>query len=101
MKKNLTYFKNKDRYAIENYKPLSSVPNRAKIKNMFILVLKSIKKFIILSTKWFGFMKKMGTWDAIIIMTSIIYEKLNKINPGAITFIDLAEAFDDKPLDVC
>ena len=42
----------------------------------------------------FDFMKNKGTKDALFEITTKIYDNLDKSKPIAITFLDLAKAFD-------
>lgn len=48
----------------------------------------------ILSTKQLGLMNEMGNIVLLNYITSIIYEKLHKSIPNALTFLDLAKVFD-------
>lgn len=44
-------------------------------------------------------MKKFGTKDALGYLTNLMYEKLDKSSPIAITFLDLHKAFDTVNLE--
>lgn len=48
----------------------------------------------ILSKKQYGFKKNVGTKDTVNYLTNLIYNKLDKNCHLAITFLDLAKAFD-------
>ena len=48
----------------------------------------------ILSSKQFGFHKNKGAKNAVSLTSTTIYENLDQSKPIAITFIDLAKAFD-------
>lgn len=47
-----------------------------------------------MSKNQFGFIKNIGTKDALNRITKTIYENLDQSKPIAITFLDLAKAFD-------
>lgn len=81
---------------IEKYRPISLISNIAKIfeKIIYSRISDVITKNKILSDKQFGFTKNKGTKDALNYITTKIYENLDKSTPIAITFIDLAKAFD-------
>lgn len=89
-------YKAKERHNVTNYRPISLISNLAKIfeKVLYQRLLGFIKKNKILSKMQYGFMKKIGTKDALNFITNIIYEKLDKSTPIAVTFLDLAKAFD-------
>ena len=80
-----------------NYRPISLISNIAKIFEKIIhnRIINFISKHNIISKNQFGFIKYIGTKDALNLITKIIYEKLDKSTPIAITFLDLAKkAFD-------
>lgn len=89
-------FKSKNRHVISNYRPISLISNLAKIfeKIIYIRIIDFIKKSKILSKKQFGFLKNLGTKDALNYLTDIIYKKLDKSAPVIVTYLDLAKAFD-------
>ena len=89
-------YKAKGRHFISNYRPISLISNIAKIfeKIIYHRILGFINKSKILSKKQYGFMKNIGTKNALNYVTNLIYEKLDKRTPIAATFLDLAKAFD-------
>lgn len=89
-------YKSGKKHIIENYRPISLISNIAKIfeKIIYNRLSDFITKNNLLSSKQFGFTKKKGTKDALSYITSKIYENLDKSTPIAVTFIDLAKAFD-------
>lgn len=88
--------KSNDKHIVSNYRPISLVSNIAKIfeKIIYSRFLSFIKKHKILSAKQFGFLKNVGTKDALYYLTDSIYNKLDQSSPIAVTFLDLAKAFD-------
>ena len=79
-----------------NYRPISLISNIAKIFEKIIhkRVIDFMDESKIISKKQFGFMKNIGTTDALQHICTIIYDKLDKSIPIAVTFLDLAKAFD-------
>ena len=88
--------KSKEKNNPSNYRPISLISNLAKIleKILHIRLLKFIQKSNILSKKQFSFLKKISTNNALEFRTNTIVNKLDKSDPIAITFLDLAKAFD-------
>lgn len=88
--------KSKEKSNPSNYRPISLISNIAKIFETIIYnrLLNFITNSNILSNKQFGFMKKLGTKDALNYVTNILYEKMDNSTPIAIAFLDLAKAFD-------
>lgn len=85
-----------DKHEATNYRPISLIPNLAKI---FEKILKTrissfLDKFEILSDKQFGFRTKRSASDALAYVTKHIYEKLDASQPIVAIFLDLAKAFD-------
>ena len=79
-----------------NYRPISLISNIANIFEKIIhnRIINFISKHNIISKNQFGFIKYIRTKDALNLITKIIYEKLDKSTPIAITFLDLVKAFD-------
>lgn len=79
-----------------NYRPISLISNIAKIfeKIIHIRIIDFISQSKIMSKNQFGFRKNIGTKDALSLITKTIYENLDQSKPIAITFLDLAKAFD-------
>lgn len=89
-------FKEGDKQIPTNYRPISLISNFAKIleKIIFNRLFSFIKKNKILSDNQFGFVKNIGTNDALGLIANLILEKIDKKKPIAVTFLDLAKAFD-------
>lgn len=89
-------YKAKEKHNMSNYRPISLISNLAKIfeKIIYHRILEFVKKHKLLSKKQYGFMKKIGTKDALNYLTNLIYENLDKSTPIAVTFLDLSKAFD-------
>ena len=89
-------YKSGSKNEISNYRPISLVSNLAKIfeKIIYNRFYAFINKNNLLAVKQFGFIKNKGTKDALNDITTKIYENLDKSKPIAVTFLDLAKAFD-------
>lgn len=85
-----------EKFSPSNYRPISLISNIAKIFEKIISnrILNFVHKHKLLSKKQFGFLKKIGTSDALNFLTNLLYDKLDKSTPIAVTFLDLAKAFD-------
>ena len=88
--------KSKEKHIVTNYRPISLISNLAKILEKVIhnRITNFINKCEILAKNQYGFRKNKSTKDALSLITNAIYDKLDKITPIAITFLDLAKAFD-------
>lgn len=88
--------KGKEKYIVSNYRPISLISNLAKVFEKIIhhRILNFVYKHKIFSKKQYGFMKKIGTKNALNDLTSLLYKNIDKNNPIAVTFLDLAKAFD-------
>ena len=81
---------------MSNYRPISLISNLAKIleKIIHIRLQSFMVKNNLLASNQFGFIKMRGTKDALSYIIKTIYNKLDKSKPIAITFLDIAKAFD-------
>ena len=79
-----------------NYRPISSLPYISKIVETCVKerILAFCDKFSLINSSQFGFRRKLSTCDALIQLTEIIYDSLNKGNVLLIVMIDLKKAFD-------
>lgn len=85
-----------DKTQMTNYRPISLISNLAKIMEKighvrlynFLIINKCI------SNKQYGFLKNIGTTDALNHISNIIYTKLDKSKPIIAAFLDLTKAFD-------
>ena len=89
-------FKSGNKNIMMNYRPISLISNIAKIfeRLVFNRLIKFLNDKSIISDKQFGFLKDIGTKDALAYVSKQIYEKLNKPTPILATFLDLEKAFD-------
>ena len=67
---------------------------------MYNRIYKFIECHGIISKQQFGFLKNLGTKDALSKLTSIINDKIDKSIPTIVTFLDLAKAFDSVDHDI-
>lgn len=81
---------------VKNYRPISITTAISKLfeKCLKDNIYQFLEKYKILSSKQFGFVKKLGTADAISALTKKIYENLNISKPSTAIFLDLEKAFD-------
>jgi hypothetical protein len=85
-----------EKHLQNNYRPISLISNLAKIFEKLIhkRFIDFFNKHNLISNRQYGFRKNMGTKDALAQITNLLYNKLDKSEPIAITFLDLAKAFD-------
>lgn len=88
--------KAEEKHLQDNYRPISLISNLAKIFEKLIhkRMMDFFDKNKLLSKRQYGFRKNLSTSDALNHITNLIYNKLDKSDPIAITFLDLAKAFD-------
>lgn len=88
--------KAKSKSQASNYRPISMISNIAKVFEKIIhnRILTFINKHNIISNMQFGFMKNRGTTEALQFVSNTIYNSLDKSQPIAAAFLDLAKAFD-------
>ena len=81
---------------LNNYRPISLISNIAKILEK--LIYNRLYKFLmdnkIISEKQFGFLRKIGTREALYNVSQMLYSNLKKSQPVIASFLDLAKAFD-------
>ena len=81
---------------LNNYRPISLISNIAKILEK--LIYNRLYKFLmdnkIISEKQFGFLRKIGTREALYNVSQMLYSNLEKSQPVIASFLDLAKAFD-------
>ena len=89
-------YKSGDKHNATNYIPISLISNIGKVfeKIIYNRIYEFIKKYNIITDQQFGFMKKIGTKDALNYITNILYNNLDHSKSTLITSIDLAKAFD-------
>ena len=72
------------------------ISNIAKVfeKILYNRIYDFVIKNNIISQQQFGFLKNIGTRDALNYVTNILYQNLDRSKPTLIAFLDLAKAFD-------
>lgn len=85
-----------DRDDVNNYRPISVLTAISKIIEKLInsRLLQYLNKFDILSPSQFGFRQKKSTEDAVLALSSLVIEHLDKGNKCLAAFLDLRKAFD-------
>ncbi len=88
--------KNGDKTSIKNYRPVCSLSSLSKIieKVVYNRMMKFIDKNQILSSKQFGFRKKMGTETALANYIDYLVSGLKDRKYTVSIFMDLSKAFD-------
>lgn len=89
-------YKSGSKEKINNYRPISLISSIAKIieKIIKIRIASFLSKYNILSDNQFGFREGMSTEDAILNLTSYIYNAIDNKVPVLCIFVDLSKAFD-------
>lgn len=89
-------YKSGHKYEPCNYRPISLISNIAKLleKVMHKRLYNFFETSKIFSKNQYGFMKKLGTKDALSLFAKKIYDSVDKSKNVAATFLDLAKAFD-------
>nr|CAH7734299.1 unnamed protein product [Callosobruchus chinensis] len=81
---------------MSNYRPISLISNIAKIVEKVIKerLTSFFTKYDLIHANQFGFRQGKSTQDAIVAVTSKLYNLINKKTPAIGVFVDLAKAFD-------
>lgn len=81
---------------LNNYRPISLISNIAKIfeKVVKLRMVTFLERNKIISDKQFGFRENKSTEDAILKLTSDIYEAIDNKKASLCVYIDLTKAFD-------
>jgi len=89
-------FKKGDKKNIENYRPISMLDSTSKLFEKLVKsrTLNYLNKISFFSDLQFGFRKGMSTEDALLKVTTEIYDSLNSNLKTAALFIDIKKAFD-------
>lgn len=89
-------FKNGDRHSMENYRPISLLPQFSKIiTRLFVKQLDNfIEKYELLNEEQYGFRKNRTTMYAVMKMVEETAEASDKNEYSVDIFIDLRKAFD-------
>ena len=92
----LPIHKKGDKTKIENYRPISILHFMSKVfeRCLYNRLIRFFDLNNILSPKQFGFRKNCSTQDAIINLTELIFQNLNKKMSTINVFIDYRKAFD-------
>ena len=89
-------FKNGNKSDVSNYRPISLLPVPGKLleKIVYDHISDFLEQNSFLSKKQNGFRKNHSTLDAVVNLTSDIYDSINKGKYTLAAFIDLKKAFD-------
>ncbi|XP_063891880.1 uncharacterized protein LOC135117215 [Helicoverpa armigera] len=89
-------YKSGDRNCVNNYRPISVLPALSKILEK--ILNKSLRSFLekhrLISNNQFGFRPGVSTEDAVLELTQLVAENLDKKNKCLGIFLDLSKAFD-------
>ena len=88
--------KSNEKHIPTNYRPISLISNIAKIFEKIIhnRITNFINSCDLLTKNQYGFRKNRSTKDALFQLSNMIYNNIDTSTPIAITFLDLAKAFD-------
>lgn len=88
--------KSGDKSNLNNYRPISLLSVFSKIfeRILFNRIFRFLRKHNLISPKQFGFIKGLGTTDAISFLSNFLHLSLDQSRPTIVTFIDLSKAFD-------
>ncbi|CAF4841982.1 unnamed protein product [Pieris macdunnoughi] len=89
-------YKGDDKTDISNYRPISVLPPIAKILEKIInkRLMNYLNTFNILSPSQYGFRRDLSTEDAVLDLTSLITNAVDKNKKCAAVFLDMKKAFD-------
>lgn len=87
---------------VNNFRPISVLPAVSKILEKLInsRLIDYLDKFNILSNTQFGFRKGKSTEDAVVALTNLVTQKLDKGMKSLAIFLDLKKAFDTVSLPI-
>lgn len=95
-------FKSGERNDVNNYRPISVLPTLSKILEKILndRLIKYLTKFNIISQSQYGFRQGISTEDAVISLTTLLTQQLDKGNKCLAVFLDLKKAFDTVSLTI-
>lgn len=95
-------YKGGHKHLTTNYRPISLISNLAKIFEKLIhsRLINFLKNNTIISDKQFGFLKNIGTKEALAHFFGIIYKNIDCKLPTIAAFLDLANTFDTINYDI-
>ena len=79
-----------------NFRPISSLSYLSKVYEKFfsLRLIKFFNKYSLISSKQFGFLRGVSTFDALMSLTEEIYAAMNEKKHFLATIIDVKKAFD-------
>lgn len=85
-----------DKHEPGNYRPISLISNISKVYEniMKTEIVNFLQTNKLLSDRQFGFRQNLSTQDAIVHLTTKVYNCIDKSKPSLAVFLDLAKAFD-------
>ena len=89
-------YKQGDKHLTTNYRPISLISNLAKVFEKIIhnRLINFLNDNNVISKNQYGFLKNIGTKEALAKVSDLIYSNIDNKLPTIITFLDLAKAFD-------